>query len=90
MSNFSHNKITISIKGKLERKKPNFGRLIFPTFEIASSPTIHILDVKQRRFNIIDRVKDEAVKQIQAAEDERIFEEIDNYICNKDDWPQIY
>lgn len=31
------------------------GRVTFPTFEIASSPTIRLSDIKSRRFNLIDR-----------------------------------
>ena len=29
-------------------------RIFFPTFEVASNPTIKLSDIKARRFNIID------------------------------------
>lgn len=44
----------INSRGKLV-EKPNVGRVVVPTFEIYQNPTIRIDDVKQRRFNLIDR-----------------------------------
>lgn len=32
------------------------GRVVFPTFEIASNPTIKLSEIKQRRFNLVDRI----------------------------------
>lgn len=46
--------LRINSHGKLVEKL-NAGRVIVPTFEIYQNPTIRIDDVKQRRFNLIDR-----------------------------------
>ena len=32
-------------------------RIVVPTFEIASMPTLSLMDIKQRRFNVIDRAE---------------------------------
>ena len=52
-------------------------RVIFPLFEIASNPVVSLTEVKQRRFDVIDRMQDLAYAQVQAAEDERGFAIID-------------
>jgi len=48
-------------------------RVIFPLFEIASNPEIPLTQIKERRFDLIERAQDLARAQIQAAEDERVF-----------------
>ena len=48
-------------------------RVIFPLFEIASNPEIPLTQIKERRFDLIERAQDLAKAQIQAAEDERGF-----------------
>lgn len=52
-------------------------RVIFPLFEIASNPEIPLTQVKERRFDLIERAQDLARAQIQAAEDERVFATMD-------------
>lgn len=52
-------------------------RVIFPTFEIASNPEIPLTQVKERRFDLIERAQDLAKSQIQAAEDARAFDVMD-------------
>jgi hypothetical protein len=49
-------------------------RVIFPLFEIASNPEIPLTQVKERRFDLIERAQDLAKAQIQAEEDTRVFE----------------
>jgi hypothetical protein len=49
-------------------------------FGIASNPTINLSDIKQRRFKIIE---DQSIKDIQAIEDEKIFETLDKIIEHK-------
>lgn len=39
-------------------------RVVFPEFEIVSNPTIHIGQIKQRRFNLIDRDDEPSVENI--------------------------
>ncbi len=52
-------------------------RVIFPLFEIASNPEIPLTQIKERRFDLIERAQDLARAQIQAAEDERVFAILD-------------
>lgn len=53
-------------------------RVIFPLFEIASNPEIPLTQIKERRFDLIERSLDLAKAQIQAAEDERVFAVLDS------------
>jgi len=53
-------------------------RVIFPLFEIASNPEIPLTQIKERRFDLIERAQDLAKAQIQAAEDERAFAILDS------------
>ena len=41
-------------------------RVIFPLFEIASNPEIPLTQIKERRFDLIERAQDLARAQIQA------------------------
>jgi len=53
-------------------------RVIFPLFEVASNPEIPLTQIKERRFDLIERAQDLARAQIQAAEDERVFAVLDS------------
>ncbi|OHD24549.1 MAG: hypothetical protein A2Y38_08830 [Spirochaetes bacterium GWB1_59_5] len=53
-------------------------RVIFPLFEIASNPEIPLTQIKERRFDLIERSQDLGRAQIQAAEDERVFSVLDS------------
>jgi len=53
-------------------------RVIFPLFEIASNPEIPLTQIKERRFDLVERSQDLAKAQIQAAEDERVFAVLDS------------
>lgn len=56
---FQHNVITINSRGHCDTAPhgflPPFRRVKFPTFEIVNNPTIRLDDIKQRRFNLLDR-----------------------------------
>lgn len=52
-------------------------RVIFPLFEIASNPEIPLTQIKERRFDLIERSQDLAKAEIQAEEDTRVFEVMD-------------
>ena len=52
-------------------------RIHVPLFEIASNPQIALTEVRQRRFDLVDRALDKAKAQIQAAEDTRVFATMD-------------
>lgn len=53
-------------------------RVIFPLFELAANPEIPLTQIKERRFDLIERSLDLAKAQIQAAEDERVFAVLDS------------
>jgi len=57
-------------------------RVIFPLFEIASNPEIPLTQIKERRFDLIERSQDLAKSQIQAAEDTRAFDVMDAVAVN--------
>lgn len=57
-------------------------RVIFPLFEIASNPEIPLTQIKERRFDLIERAQDLARSMIQAAEDERVFAVLDAIAVN--------
>lgn len=58
---YKHKKITIDNRGKA-RDGFSVRRVIIPKFEIFSNPTVRITDIKQRRFNLIDRVSSKTRK----------------------------
>jgi hypothetical protein len=52
-------------------------RVLFPLFEIASNPEIQLTEIKQRRFDLIERSVDLAKAEIQAEEDRKVFAVMD-------------
>jgi HK97 family phage major capsid protein len=52
-------------------------RVMFPLFEIASNPEIPLTEVKQRRFDLIQRSVDLGKAEIQAEEDRKGFATMD-------------
>lgn len=52
-------------------------RVHFPLFEIASNPEIQLTEIKQRRFDLIERSVDLAKAEIQAEEDRKVFAVMD-------------
>ena len=52
-------------------------RIQVPTFEIVSYPQVRFSQVKERRFNVIDRAQQRAKSDIMATEDEVVFDLID-------------
>ena len=52
-------------------------RIHVPLFELAANPQIPLTEVRQRRFDLIDRALDKAKAEIQAAEDTRVFATMD-------------
>ena len=52
-------------------------RIQVPTFEIVSYPQVRFSQVKERRFNVIDRAQQRAKSDIMAVEDAEIFSLID-------------
>jgi len=52
-------------------------RVLFPLFEIASNPEIQLTELKQRRFDLVERSVDLAKAEIQAEEDRKVFAVMD-------------
>jgi len=52
-------------------------RVLFPLFEVASTPEIPLTEIKQRRFDLIERSVDLAKAEIQAEEDRKVFAVMD-------------
>lgn len=48
-------------------------RVIFPLFEIASNPEIQLTEIRQRRFDLIERSVDLAKAEVNAEEDRKVF-----------------
>jgi hypothetical protein len=53
-------------------------RVVVPTFELFSNPTVRISEVRRRRFNVIDRAVQKARQEIMAQEDANVFAAIDS------------
>lgn len=51
----------------------NGKRVLFPLFEIASNPEIAMTEIRQRRFDVVQRVVDKAKAEIQYVEDRYAF-----------------
>lgn len=67
----------ISEEGESVQMRLDSRRVLVPLFEIATLPTIALTQVQERRFDIIDRALDKAKSQIQAAEDDKVFQILD-------------
>lgn len=52
-------------------------RVVVPTFELYSNPTVRISEVRRRRFNVIDRAVQKARQELMAQEDANIFAAVD-------------
>lgn len=52
-------------------------RVLVPEFEIVSNPVVRIREVRQRRFNVIERAVQKAKQEIQAHEDANAFAALD-------------
>jgi len=52
-------------------------RIVVPTFELYSNPTVRISEVRRRRFNVIDRAVQKARQELMAQEDANIFAAVD-------------
>lgn len=48
-------------------------RIVIPTFELYSNPTVRISEVRRRRFNVIDRAVQKARQELMAQEDANVF-----------------
>lgn len=69
--------VVISSNGAVPESKIVGDRVTVPEFEIVANPTVRIREVKQRRFNVIDRAQQLARQEIQSQEDANIFAALD-------------
>lgn len=82
-----HNHVIIDSRNKVGTREQlakfsAASRVKIPMFTISSSPSIHIGDIKSRRFNIIDRAVTKARSEIMNQEDASIFEALDD-LCKE-------
>ena len=68
----------ISKRGTVPDQIIEGDRIQVPTFEISSYPQVRFSQVKERRFNLIDRAQQRAKSDIMAVEDEVVFSLIDS------------
>lgn len=69
--------VVVSSNGSAPESQVRGDRVTVPTFEIVSNPLVRIKEVKQRRFNVIDRAVQKARQEIQAQEDANVFAALD-------------
>jgi hypothetical protein len=67
----------ISKRGRVPDQIIEGDRIQVPTFEVVSYPQVRFSQVKERRFNVIDRAQQRAKSDIMAVEDAEIFALID-------------
>lgn len=68
----------ISSNGAPPESRVFSDRVVVPTFEIVSNPTVRINEVRRRRFNVIDRAVQKARQEIMAQEDANGFAALDS------------
>lgn len=76
--------IVIAEEGKTPETIVKGKRILIPLFELGSNPKIPFTQVKERRYNLIDRAQDKAKQEIQAAEDDLGFSAFDVAIAQVD------
>lgn len=57
-------------------------RVTFNLFEVASLPTIPLTQLREKRFDLIERAQDLGRAEIQAVEDQRVFDVLDAVATN--------
>lgn len=63
----------VSKRGQVPDQLIEGDRITVPTFEIVSYPQVRFSQIKERRFNVIDRAQQRAKSDIMAVEDETVF-----------------
>lgn len=69
--------VVVSSNGSAPESQVRGDRVTIPEFEVVSNPVVRIREVKQRRFNVIDRAVQKARQEIQAQEDANVFAALD-------------
>jgi hypothetical protein len=63
----------VSKRGQAPDQLVEGERIQVPTFEVVAYPQVRFSQIKERRFNIIDRAQQRAKSDIMATEDETVF-----------------
>ena len=58
--------VVVSANGSAPESPVRGDRVTIPEFEIISNPVVRIREVKQRRFNVIDRAVQKAKQEIKT------------------------
>ena len=61
-------------------------RVLFPLFEIAANPEIPLTEIKNRRFDLVERAVDKSTAEIGASEDQKVFATFDA-VCSDPSTP---
>jgi hypothetical protein len=69
--------VVVSANGSVPESIVRGDRVTVPEFDIVSNPVVKIREVRQRRFNVIERAVQKARQEIQANEDANIFAALD-------------
>lgn len=69
--------VVVSSNGSAPESVVRGDRVTIPEFEIVSNPLVRIREVRQRRFNVIERAVQKARQEIQANEDANVFAALD-------------
>nr|DAE79805.1 MAG TPA: major capsid protein [Caudoviricetes sp.] len=64
---------TVGKRGAAPQQLIEGERIQVPTFEIVANPQVRFSQIKERRFNVIDRAQQRAKSDIMAVEDENVF-----------------
>lgn len=67
----------VSANGSAPESIVRGDRVTIPEFEIVANPLVRIREVRQRRFNVIERAVQKARQEIQAQEDANVFAALD-------------
>lgn len=67
----------VSAAGSAPESVVRGDRVTVPTFELMSYPKVRMREVRQRRYNIIDRIQQKARQEIQTQEDANLFAALD-------------
>ena len=67
----------VSANGSAPESLVRSDRVTLPEFEIVANPLVRIREVRQRRFNVIERAVQKARQEVQAQEDANVFATLD-------------
>src|SRR5690606_3456630 len=69
--------VVVSSNGSTPESRVFGERFVVPEIEVVSNPTVRIREVRNRRWNVIDRAVQKARQEIMAQEDANLFAALD-------------